>query len=834
MNDFVIFMSILFALFVVAVIFVAFFIYRKIVRRSKQVERSLKFVPLLIKLPPQEVNEAQNRDEREMMKENISKAEQVFNLLSGIVSEKAEVYGRRYISFEIIAEAKRIYFYVSVPASLISTVSKALAAGYPGVQVIRKEEINLFSQVSKIAGVAGGELKLAKDSIMPINTYKNAERDAMSGMLAGLSNLSEGDAAAIQILIRPAPYRWVKRAHRRAKYYYTNKKTGFAPKAMDFAGEAIRSPLGTKDTEQKDYVPNELDKKRAELVEEKVKVPAFEATIRLVASSDDPSRSKLILQDMLLGFAQLAQNDANRFKFVKADSPQELATNFIFRFFKENTFFAHQMILNSTELATIFHLPSELLDLATPIERKGSKEVPAPTGMPAEGLLLGTNVYRATQTPIYLSENDRRRHLYFIGQTGTGKSTFLENLMLQDAIAGRGFAFIDPHGDTAEKMLGMIPPERAEDVIYFSPGDTEVPLGFNMMEYDPDKPEQKDFLIQEAIQMLYKLYDPQHQGIIGPRYEHWFRNAALTVMADPEGGTFIEIPKVFTDDEYLKKKFRFVTDPTVQDFWTGEMAQTDAHSKSEMLGWFVSKFGAFANNEIMRNIIGQKHSAFKFRDVMDSNKILLVNLSKGLLGDLNAKLLGMIMVIKFQMAAMSRADTPEEERPDFSVYVDEFQNFSTDSFATILSEARKYHLNLIVANQFISQLDEQVRDAVFGNVGSLISFRVGADDAEYMEKQFQPQFDKHDLINIPNFKVVSKIMANNVPTTPFSMDCLPAIGTPNAEILQAMKDLSRSKYGRPKSEVAAEIIHSLDSGSYGDPQVGQTVSTGMGRDNSHN
>jgi hypothetical protein len=834
MNQFVIFMSVLFALFVVVLIFVGFFVYRRIVRHSKQVERSLKFVPLLIKLPPQEINEAQNRDEREMIKESVSRAEQMFNLLSGIVSEKAEVYGRRHIAFEIIAEAKQIYFYTSVPASLISTISKALAAGYPGVQVIRKEEINLFSQVSKIAGVTGGELKLAKDAILPISTYKTAERDAIAGMLAGLSNLDAGDAAAIQILVRPAPYRWVKRAHRRAKYYFTKKKQGFAPQALDFAGDVIRSPLGTKEDEKKSKEPNELDKKRGELVEDKVRLPAFECNIRLVASSDDPARAKLILQDMLLGFAQLAQYDANRFKFVKADSPQELATNFIFRFFREKTFFAHQLILNSAELATIFHIPSELLELATPIERRGTKEIAAPSGMPATGLLLGTNVYRATQTPIYLSDNDRRRHLYVIGQTGTGKSTFLENLMLQDAAAGKGFAFIDPHGDTAEKMLGMIPPERAEDVIYFSPGDTEVPLGFNMMEYDPDKPEQKDFLIQEAIQMLYKLYDPQHQGIIGPRYEHWFRNAALTVMADPEGGTFIEIPKVFTDDEYLKKKFRYVTDPTVQDFWTGEMAQTDAHSKSEMLGWFVSKFGAFANNEIMRNIIGQKHSAFKFREVMDTNKILLVNLSKGLLGDLNAKLLGMIMVIKFQMAAMSRADTPEEQRPDFSVYVDEFQNFSTDSFATILSEARKYRLSLIVANQFISQLDEQVRDAVFGNVGSLTSFRVGTDDAEYMEKQYQPQFDKHDLINIPNFKLVAKIMANGVPTTPFSLDCQPPIGTPNPEILQAMKDLSRSKYGRPKSEVAAEIMHSLDSGSYGDPQVGQAVSSGMGRDSSHN
>ena len=310
--------------------------------------------------------------------------------------------------------------------------------------------------------------------------------------------------------------------------------------------------------------------------------------------------------------------------------------------------------------------------------------------------------------------------------------------------------------------------------------------------------------------MLYKIYDPNRQGFMGPRFEAWFRNAALTVMADPEGGTFIEIPKVFTDDEYLKKKFKHVKDPVIQDFWTGEMAQTDAHSKSEMLGWFVSKFGAFANNEIMRNIVGQKKSAFNLREMMDEGKILFVNLSKGLLGDINSQLLGIMFIIKFQVAAMSRADIPKSDRRDFSVYIDEFQNYSTDSIATILSEARKYNLSMIMANQFISQLDEKVRDSVFGNVGSMISFRVGPDDAEYLVKQFEPSFDANDLVNVPNHYCAAKIMNKGFPTAPFSMkEIMPPLGKEKPELLDSMRDVSRKNYAKPKAEVNAEIKQSL-------------------------
>lgn len=786
------------------------FLYVQKSRHSKSLERSLKLVPLLIKIPPRETP-TEGRDSREAAKENISKAEGVYRLLSGISAKKSRLYGQRYVGFEIVAIGKQIFFYVAVPASLLEPVKKALSSGYPGVQIEQKEDVNFFSKESKINGVTGGEFELKKSSYYPIQNYQMSEQDSLAGMLSGLSNLSEGEGAAIQVLIRPASSKWAKKSRQLSKQILDPDKKEGSEKIMSMAGEVAKAPFkGSKSDELKpkgDKQPNMLEQKEIELLEEKSKYPAFETLIRVVASSDDIATATGIIDSIKLGFAQLALANSNAFEYKKAIDIEKLTTDFIFRYFPINN---NKTVLNSVELATIFHLPSENLEMTTQVERKGMKEVSAPAGMSEEGMILGTNIYQGREEIIRLSDEDRRRHFYAIGQTGTGKSLFLRNCIVQDMYAGKGVAFIDPHGDTAEELMAMVPPERAKDVIYFNPGDTEFPMGWNIMEFDPAHPEQKDFLVQEAISMLYKIYDPNKQGFMGPRFEAWFRNAALTVMADPKGGTFIEVPKVFTDDEFLKKKFKHVTDPVIQEFWTGEMAQTDQHSKSEMLGWFVSKFGAFANNEIMRNIVGQKQSAFDLREIMDDGKILFVNLSKGLLGDINSQLLGIMFIIKFQMAAMSRADTPESERRDYSVYIDEFQNYSTDSIATILSEARKYRLSMFMANQFISQLDEKVRDSVFGNVGSMIGFRVGPDDAEFLVKQFAPAFDAPDLVSIPNHYAATKIISKGVPTVPFSMkEIMPPLGKPRPEQLEAMKALSREQFAKPKAEVQAEIIKNL-------------------------
>ena len=434
-----------------------------------------------------------------------------------------------------------------------------------------------------------------------------------------------------------------------------------------------------------------------------------------------------------------------------------------------------------------------------------SKQVDGPTDVLDEGLLIGYNEFRGVKKPIRIGTKDRRRHVYIIGQTGVGKSVLQENMAYQDMMDGRGFAFIDPHGDLVESLLGKVPKERVEDIIYFNPADMTNPIGLNMFEFDT--PDQKDFLVQEAINMLYGLYDPGHTGIVGPRLEHIFRNCALLLMSDPAGGTFIDVPKCLIDPEFVKSKLKYVKDQQVIDFWTKEFpASQRSNEAGEVISWVVSKFGPFISNDAMCNIIGQTKSGFNLREIMDNNKILLVNLSKGKMGELNSKLLGIIFVMKFQAAAMSRADIPEDQRVDFSLYVDEFQNFATDSFESILSEARKYKLSLIMGNQFMTQLTDKIREAIIGNVGTVISGRIGVTDAELMVKKFQPTFDVDDLAKLPNFQSITSVMINNVPSAPFSMNWIPPMGQVNNQLRDALVRLSAAKYGRPRAVVEKEIF----------------------------
>ena len=449
-----------------------------------------------------------------------------------------------------------------------------------------------------------------------------------------------------------------------------------------------------------------------------------------------------------------------------------------------------------------------------------SKQVDGPTDVLDEGLLIGYNEFRGTRKPIRIGTKDRRRHVYIIGQTGVGKSVLQENMAYQDMMDGRGFAFIDPHGDLVESLLGKVPKERVEDIIYFNPADMTNPIGLNMFEYDT--PDQKDFLVQEAINMLYGLYDPGHTGIVGPRLEHIFRNCALLLMADPEGGTFIDVPKCLIDPEFVKSKLKYVKDQQVIDFWTKEFpASQRSNEAGEVVSWVVAKFGPFISNDAMRNIIGQTKSGFNLRDIMDNNKILLVNLSKGKMGELNSRLLGIIFVMKFQAAAMARADIPEDQRVDFSLYVDEFQNFATDSFESILSEARKYKLSLIMGNQFMTQLTDKIREAIIGNVGTVISGRIGITDAELMVKKFQPTFDVDDLAKLPNFQSITSVMINNVPSAPFSMNWIPPMGQVNTQLRDALVRLSSAKYGKPRAVVEKEIFDRLKDSKPNKPAAPQ-------------
>jgi len=786
----------------------AYLYVRRLFREQKNYERGLKMVPLLIHLPPPSDDaEAGGRDARDLVDENISKAQVLYSILASTFQKgfKFRFYGQRHIALEIIAHKGAVHFYTAVPVPLLSIVEQAVVSAYPTARLEEVPEHNMFNTVGRITGTLGGELVLKEKFVYPIATYQDIKRDTMQSLLNALSTLSKEDGAGIQILLRPADDSWRKAARSEAE----KKRGGKSGSKGAIFGEVFKAVFQPPDSKDKGPEPpkeiSSLDQSIIQAIEEKTKQPGYEVVIRVIASSNISQRSQTILNNIVATFALYDAPGKNGFKFVPARDIDSFVTAYILRFFPPEN---NTNILNATEIATLFHFPDQTNIPTSQLERQASKQVDGPRNVPEHGLLMGYNMFRGAKKAIRIADGDRARHMYVVGQTGTGKSTFLENLALQDMLEGRGFAFVDPHGDTAEKLLAMVPKERTEDVIYFSPADMDYPLGLNMFEYHSD--DQKDFLIQEAINMLYKLYDPQHQGIIGPRYEHLFRNAALAVMADPEGGTFVDIPKLFRDPAFVEQKLKHVTDQNVLEFWRKEMpASQRSNEFGEVTSWFVSKFGAFLSNEMMRNIIGQTKSAFDLREVMDSGKILLVNLSRGRTGDLNSKLLGMIFVMKFEAAAMSRADTPEEYRRDFCLYVDEFQNFSTDSFADILSQARKYHLNLIVANQFTTQLKEEIRDAVFGNVGTIVSFRLGNADAELLAKVMTPTFDIDDLQFLPNANTAVKMMIGGVPVQPFSMATLPPLGSPNKQLAGALKQLSAAKYGRPKGMVESEITKRL-------------------------
>jgi hypothetical protein len=782
---------------------------QRINAKKLKYERGLSMVPMLIHLPPaSEDTEVNGRDVRDLVDENISKAQIIYNIIASTIEQsfKNRFHGQRHFSFEIVGLKGFVRLYVAVPADYINVVQQAIVSAYPAARLEMVPEYNIFSQVGGMNAVIGGQFNLKEKFAYPIATYQDLKRDAFQSILNALSTMENEDGAAIQLLFRPADTSWRKTAtdFASAKKKGTDKGLSAGALARDLVTAFVKPPE-PKEEKDKPKEISSLEQSVIDAIEDKTRHPGFEVAIRVIASSNVSQRSQGIVNNIVASFSLFDAPGRNGFEYHSATDPSELVTNFLLRAFPHHK---KKNILNSVELATIFHFPDQRSIPTSQLERQESKQVDGPRNMPNEGLLLGFNVFRGVKKPVRIGLTDRQRHMYVVGQTGTGKSTFLENLALQDMLRGDGFAFVDPHGDTAEKLLAMVPKERTEDVIYFCPSDMTYPMGLNLFEFHT--PDQKDFIIQEVLNMLYKLYDPQHQGIMGPRYESLFRNAALTVMADPAGSTFVDIPKLFRDPQYVKQKLPYVKDPNVIEFWEKEMPQSQRSNEfGEVVSWFVSKFGAFLSNEMMRNIIGQTKSSFDLRDIMDNKKILLVNLSKGRTGELNSKLLGMVFVMKFQAAAMSRSNVPESERNDFALYVDEFQNFSTDSFATIMSEARKYHLNLIVANQFTTQLTEEIRDAVFGNIGTIVSFRIGQNDVESLSRYFQPQFDGDDLLRVPNANTIVRTLINGVPTQSFSMATLPPLGNPNPGLADALKQLSAAKYGKPRAVVEKEIFERL-------------------------
>lgn len=759
--------------------------------------------------------EAQGK-EKEGWKNEIGAMEQLLSTLASIKGTKGFlkrlIYGSPSISFEIAnpSNDEEIIFFVAVPKKFREQIEKHINSYFPNAVLERSQDYTIFSPESF---TEASILKLKNKPALPIRTYENLEIDPLNDITNSLSKLeTTSEGAAVQIVIQPADSGWRREGKRIAHEMQQGKRlkdvdSSFVSDMIIGAGKTIHSVISppNKDAPEPEKKMVSLTPEEQELVkniEKKASKTGFKVNIRLIASAKTKERAQEILAHLENAFSQYQNEDINCFQ-VKRISKKEIAYNYIFRNFNPE----EAIILDNEEIASIFHVPISTTE--TPkIKWLKANAAPPPINIPPEGpdsITLGYNEYRGTRTPIRMLEKDRRRHLYTVGQTGTGKSTFLQELAKQDARAGRGFCFIDPHGDAIEDILTAIPKERAEDVIVFDPSDIERPFGLNMMEYDINHPEQKTFVINELIGIFDQLYDLKATG--GPMFEQYMRNAMLLIMDDPDSGsTLMEIPKVLADEDFRAMKLSRCKNPIVVDFWTKEAEKAGGEAAlANMVPYITSKLTTFIANDMMRPIIAQQKSTIDFRDIMDNKKILLIALSKGKIGEINARLLGMVVVGKILMSALSRADVPEDQRVDFYLYLDEFQNVTTNSISQILSEARKYRLVLTLAHQFISQLKEDISKAVFGNVGSMMVFRVGSEDGEFLEKQFAPTFTSKDLVNVDNRQGFARLLMNDILTKPFNMATYPP--TPgNQEIANALKELSRLKYGRDKDIVNREIM----------------------------
>lgn len=804
----------------------AYYIHRHWYYTKIIIPRTKNWVFMEIQMPKENSDDKQQvtQNNEEAKKNLISVAEQLFTSLSEISHENWFWQPKEYLSFEIACTEKKISFYINCPSRLQGLVEKQLQAQYPHSYI---EIIKGYNPFQKGGHIAAAELKPNRPYMFPIRTYKNMETDPLNALTNAMSKLGEGEGAAIQFILSPAGHYWQHKPRHLALEIQQGKNPNAVVKST--GAKIFSETLGTvRDSTIGKASPTaaghhedltgmnsaiNLTPMQQEMVkrfEEKASRPGFRTNIRIITSSLTPGAAAVTLNNIVSSFLQYNMPPFNGFKIKKRKS-SAVVKDFIFRIYRR---YGRKAILNTEELASLWHLPTPFLETPN-IKWLQSKKAPPPVNLSSEGVLLGRNIYRGVETQIRAARDDRRRHMYILGRTGVGKTEIMKYMSLQDIKNGEGLCVIDPHGDFIEDILPHIPKERAEEVILFEPFDTDRPMGLNMLEVNSE--EQKDFAVQEMISIFYKLVtDP---AMLGPMFEHNMRNAMLTLMADKEHpGTIVDIPRIFTDTEFQKYKVSKVTDPVVRAFWEKEMAKTSDFHKSEMLGYLISKVGRFVENAMMRNIVGQSKSAFNFREVMDSGKILLVNLAKGKVGEMNAKLIGLIIVSKIQMAAMSRADIPEDQRKDFYLYVDEFQNFITDAFSSILSEARKYRLNLIIGHQFLGQLQQaagaqgagsqDLRDAVFGNAGSMVTFRIGVEDTETMAKEYAPVFNDFDLLNVDRFNAFVKLMINGTASKPFNMATYPVEKATAEEIAtaNAIRQLSRLKFGRARNEVEAEIL----------------------------
>jgi len=798
-----------------AVVFYLILMFTRLYLKKRRVTPAqARKVLLRVQLPK---NLGKNTDSMQaataqQIQEAISITENIFNSIGSLKAQKGfKTWWRGHddeVGFEVVVQQNIIYFYVSVPKYLQNYLEEQIHAQHPYALIEPITDYNIFHP----DGIAlGAYLSYVKPYIFPIRSYRKMEGDPMNALLNALSKFDTESGGAIQIIFRSSPGSWHKWGQKTASLAHQGKKLddaieeaqgeSFFKSFFKFFKSSSGKEEGSKDT----YRLTSKEEEAVKGIEEKTSKAGLDVNIRLVVSAKEKSVAESRLNDLVNAFNIFNIYEyGNGFKVETPDKLKSLLKKFIYRDFEEG----QKMIMNVEEMASIFHFPLAFTD-APNIDWLMAKKAAGPVNMPKEGLLLGENEYRGNNIPVYIKTADRRRHMYVIGMTGTGKSWFIEGLALQDILAGRGVCFIDPHGDAIDHILSRIPKERADDVIIFDPSDLERPMGLNLFEFET--PEQRTMAVNEMIAIFDKLYDLKATG--GPMFEQYFRNAALLMMEDPESGnTILDLPRILADESYRQYKLERCKNLVIKNFWEKEAQKAGGEaSLQNIVPYITSKLTTFVANDYMRPIIAQQKSAFRFSEAVNSKKIILVKLSKGLIGELNANLLGMIIIGKILMAILGRANIAEDDREDYYLYIDEFQNFLTDSIQIILSEARKYKLNLTIAHQYIGQLvkngDTRFKDAIFGNVGTKVAFRIGVEDSEFLAKEFAPVFNESDFLNCPKFTCFTKLLIDNANPPAFNMKTYPfdKYAVANPKIAMAIRELSRLKYGRDRAIIEEEI-----------------------------
>lgn len=735
-------------------------------------------------------------------------AEQMFASLHGILRDAKELKAnngyQEHLSFEFASVGGRIQFYVWTPKSLQSFVEGQIYAQYPQVQ-IRAAEEDYVTHERQHSVTYTTEIVLTDSEFLPIKTFQSFEVDPLAGITGTLAKLEDtNEEIWIQMLVRPVRDDWHKAADAWIKSVKSGSLSLFAPGGAGkwFAGllEALWAPP-EQGVAGKPAEVSERNKTRIAEAEKKATKLGYQVKIRIAYLGESQTDARLRMQGIVGTFKQFNSTNLNGFKSSSESFAKEALSKYKLRLFADRGY-----LMNIEEVASVFHLPHTNVETpnivwASTKTAEPPAKLPVLTGDPAidENIsAFGMTNFRGINHQFGMLRYDRSRHVYIIGQTGAGKSGLLELFALSDIFHGQGYAIIDPHGDFAINNMRFIPGSRLQDVVYFNPADTQFPLGFNPLEVT--NPEQKTNISSEVIGVLKRMFGDSW----GPRLEYILRYTILALLDRPET-TMLDITRMLTDKKFRKETLSYCTDTVVLQFWNVEFASWTEKFQAEAIAPVLNKVGAFTANPVIRNIIGQPKSTFNIREIMDDGKILVVNLSKGLIGEDNAGILGAFLVTKIQLAAMSRSDIPDiKDRRPFYLYVDEFQNFATDSFATILSEARKYGLNLTVANQYISQMSETVRDAVFGNVGTMISFRVSADDSPILAKQFEPQFEPNDLLQMHNRNFIINMVINGEKAPAFSAKTL-NLPPPQDDNTGRIIQYTREHFSRTREDIEQDI-----------------------------